>query len=246
VWQEICVTFQQEPKVEFFRLWRWLAELHSLGTLVRRFPRIPSANTIEPCCGDLRVKRDLTLYALIHFPDRSLLKSLVPAVNEFQLIQAGLGVDLCMRTAPDADLKNRLMACIVSRHLWERLTQGVRWHVRGVDLDEYLGASRRLGVEDWWLEGRIRGWPPQRAAAARELFHRKDPWLTTSPLSHCYQSCLPKECRVTREASCFWLPENWQCRVDHPSELLLKEQHALENENRVFSRLRETSTSVSQ
>ena len=227
MWQEICVTFAVNPRTEFFRMWRWLADLQSLASLARDFPHIHHANAVDPCQGDVRVKRDLTMYALFKFWNRALLKYLVPAIDEIHLTR-GWDEDLCMHSAPNTNLRMRLLACLAGRHLWECLEQRARGRTGQVSLKRYLGDSQRSTAEEWWLEARIRSWPARWQVAGREIFGLTFASFVGPRQWSCYESCISGESRVVRPGTEFRLPPNWQCRRDCPREVMLQEQARLE------------------
>jgi hypothetical protein len=56
----------------------------------------------------------------------------------------------------------------------------------------------------------------------------------TSVWSHCNQLCLSEDRGVVHSGTCFRLPNNWHCIVDHPRKLLLDEQAMSERARRIF------------
>jgi hypothetical protein len=213
-WTKICAALEVDPRSEFLSAWRWLRELQTLT------PEGRAVATARSSYADLSARRDLVLFALMEFHERSLLRALDPSILRRQLIQDRGSGEQCTAVWPDADYEVRLFATVVARHLWVRLTEG-RWcSGRHREFEEFLTEPRRWNIEDWWLEKRIRSWPTHLHPCARRLFNKEDPWVQLPPWPGCQARCVRKEEGVVRGGMHVMLPPNWRCKsmeAWHPS-----------------------------
>lgn len=234
-WTRICACLGVEPHAEFLRAWPWLLELSQPAedsgrirdTTIRSAdgvcdgPRDPHARQDSGGSQDLpvdtlTVKQDLTLYGMIRFWRFSLLQTLDGAISSNELMQDTSGGWICTVRTPDTAYGIRLFAAMLARHLWMRLTQGPSRCGRCPILEQAVEHAERWNDEDWWLEQRLRTWPPALAAAARGLFRRTDPFVMLPPWQRC-RECLRGIQGAVREALTICLPEHWRCITWDPS-----------------------------
>ena len=235
-WGSICEALGVEPRTEFLRARRWLRDLQETAAPATHVPStdgfVPSTEILctaavsekpaspaltsggsvrEPTQEPWRVKRDLVLYALMKFRDRSLLQSLDETISSTRLIQDRTTGEVCTLVTPEADYSLRLFAAVVALHLWERLIQG-RWrcgHYR--KLETVLARGQRWNDEDWWLERRLRAWPVRFQTTAREMFNKRDSWVLQPPWERCRHTCLLPARGTVHAGLLVQLPRDWQC-----------------------------------
>jgi hypothetical protein len=200
-WERICAALGVEPRAEFLRAWLWLQELGELGGLFR---------DCRPIEATLRTQRDLVLYALIGFHDRSVLQALDNTIPASALLQERFSGELCSIVSPEVGYDARLFAALVAMHLWERL-EGRQWSCGQYQkLEAFLGQQRSQD-EDWWLEKRLRGWAPHLQAAGRKLLHREAPWVLPPPWERCREVCIRFEAGIATGTHGLRLPPDWRC-----------------------------------
>lgn len=241
-WGTICAALGVEPRSEFLRAWRWLRDLQDTAATARHVPltdSVISGMEIRHCAAVVekpvnpeltrvgsmhettrelwRVKRDLVLYALVKFHDRSLLQSLDEAISVTRLIQDRTTGEVCTLVTPEADYSLRLFAAVVAMHLWERLVQG-QWRCGHYQkLETILARGQRWNDEDWWLERRLRTWPVCFQGISRELFNKKDPWVLQPPWERCRHSCLLHVSGTVHAGLSVQLPRDWHCQFGKSS-----------------------------
>lgn len=224
-WQRICAHLGVEPRAEFLRAWPWLLELSqgrpNSGSTARR--SAPSKCVLKDRyypqgvpVDELTVKQDLVLYGMIRFHGSSLLQSLDGTTSRDDLMEDTLGGWICSVRTPAAPYGIRLFAATAARHLWVRLTQGHWRCARYPILEQVVEHCERWNDEDWWLEQRLRTWPPALAASGRELFRRTNPFVMLPPWDRC-RECLRGVQGAVREALTICLPESGRCIIWDPS-----------------------------
>lgn len=233
-WTRICAALGVEPHAEFLRAWPWLLELSQPaedsgrirdtnrsaygGCDVPQDPHVlqDSRGPRDLPVDTLTVKQDLALYGMIRFWGFSLVQTLDGTISSDDLMQDTSGGWICGVRTPHAPYWIRLFAATAARHLWVRLTQGQWRCARYPILEQVVQHPERWNDEDWWLEQRLRTWPPPLATSGRELFRRTNPFVMLPPWERC-RECLRGVQGAIREALTICLPESWRCIIWDPS-----------------------------
>ena len=227
-WTRICAYLGVEPRAEFLRAWPWLLELSQGRPMCGRLGNTATRSALSRCdpqdrywpqgvpVDEFTVKQDLALYGMIRFWGFSLLQALDDTISSLDLMQDTSGGWICTVRTPDAPYGIRLFAATAARQFWVRLTQGRSRCARYPILEHVLEHSERWNDEDWWLEQRLRTWPPPLATSGRALFRRTSPFVLLPPWERC-RECLRGIQGAVREALTIGLPESWRCILWDPS-----------------------------